>query len=367
VPIDTGTGEVVVGDGAFPIWVIDTDAGSITGYDDLDPEVAMTEEVRPAGRGDAAGIELIRVPGGETGYAVFAVDRFEVAEAGWLIGTGRVPLVILAATEIRVAGVITVGADRVPGHDGPGAGGFGGAPGGEVQGFGPGGGGPGVRPSTTEFAGSGGAGGTFGSIGGSGGPLSVVPGGAPADPYGSVELNPLIGGSGGGGGGGVPGARGGPGGGALQLTAGRRLVLEGEGIIDAGGGGGFGLGPGGGGGSGGALLIEAPVVELRGFVGANGGAGGHDFEEQGEGGWAARVPALGRPSQGGSVGGSGAGSDVAGEAGSGLPSGGSSGGGGGGAGRIRIQTAAAVASFPDALITPRLDTDMSTTGPIATE
>jgi hypothetical protein len=103
---------LVVGDGALPIWVIDTDDGSITGYDDLEPEVAMTEEVRPAGTSEAAGIEFTRVPGGESGYAVLTVGRLEIAPNGWLIGTGTAPLVILALitprldTEMRTTGSV---------------------------------------------------------------------------------------------------------------------------------------------------------------------------------------------------------------------------------------------------------------------
>ena len=111
------------------------------------------------------------------------------------------------------------------------------------------------------------------------------------------------------------------------------------------------VGGGGGGGSGGAILLEAPTIELRGAIGANGGAGGAGqpcmggsfVEGRPEPGLADRAPALGgdvvEPDCG--VAG-GNGSDPAGVAADGVTrtAGGSGrgGGGGGGAGRIVILT-----------------------------
>lgn len=103
-------------------------------------------------------------------------------------------------------------------------------------------------------------------------------GGSDALIYGTPELVPLL-----------PGTRGqhtcGPddgyggwGGGALQLSAGERIVITGR-ISASGGGGGAGssgdsCNGGAGGGSGGGILIEAPEVDVRGGVFANGGGGG---------------------------------------------------------------------------------------------
>lgn len=119
--------------------------------------------------------------------------------------------------------------------------------------------------STTTYVG--GAGGSFATVG-----AGI---GAPAA-YGEPSLVPLLGGTGGKLGG--LAVVGGGGGGALQITAGERIEIQG--LINAGGGGGMGGRPtyayagGAGGGAGGGILVEAPTVVVSGVIVANGGGGG---------------------------------------------------------------------------------------------
>lgn len=366
-----GTAELVVEGGER--WVVDTDKGSLVGYDEEGEERTI--------RGPGEGLEepgvLFRTRAPEEGptVAIFAVRSLLVREDAQVIGVGSRPLVILAETDIRVLGAITVGADRLlegpttlSAMPHPGAGGYtGGAP--LEDGSGPGAGFNGPDDSTVECpgepcsccggddcptGGGGGGGASFGGAGGSGagGSTDRVPG-DPGERYGGPELVPLLGGSGGGGGahgGGygcsadeaVRGGWGGHGGGAVQLSAGALLVVEG--VVDARGGGGkagkpsprgeYQSGSGGGGGSGGAIVLEAPAVVIEGRVSANGGAGGDDALAEPE-------PVDGEPGQldGTAESGSTAG-DGSGERGDAESATGGSvgGGGGGGAGRVRINT-----------------------------
>jgi hypothetical protein len=142
--------------------------------------------------------------------------------------------------------------------------------------------------------------------------------------YGSETLIPLMGGSTGG----SIDAKPGNGGGALQLVAGTKVHIEEGATVGAGGGGGA---VGQGGGSGGGILIEAPMVELLGWLGANGGGGGGTSEGQ---------PAqddTGNRARGAIGAGAGGWRDTK-DADAGENAGSGSGGGGGGVGRIRINT-----------------------------
>ncbi|MBK6465242.1 MAG: hypothetical protein IPF92_30195 [Myxococcales bacterium] len=203
--------------------------------------------------------------------------------------------------------------------------------GGKVDGAGKGGG----RAGTSS---SGAGGGGYCGAGGRGGrndPSATASSGGGV--YGSDALVPLVGGSSGG----LGEITAGSGGGAVQLVAGRRLVIGPLGVVSAGGGGGtFGGGPGAkqqpgsGGGSGGAILLEAPVVEHAGLVAANGGAGGG--REQGQDARASEAPATSAYSSEGTAGGEGsADATVAGGDGVAIPDYAGT-GGGGGAGRVRV-------------------------------
>jgi hypothetical protein len=370
VALDASDAVVTVGAEGHPIWVVHTDDGRIEGYhsdvfEDVEPTL-----LRPPGRIHEGGIGFTPIAQAATpaGLAVFSLGRLEVPADTMLIGVGSRPLVFLAASEIRVVGTVSVAANAL--SDGrPGAGGY---RGGQVQaqaGFGPGGGrGGGVVPDPDggDPDVGGGDGGSYGSAGGRGGAPRVEA--SPSGPYGGT-LIPLLGGSGGGAGASVSSvvAFGGAGGGALQLSAGRRIVVEAGGMVDASGAGGAGNRGafetgGGGGGAGGAILMEAAVVQVAGFLGANGGAGGNGVSrgrsgESGADGRADRVPAPAPPG-GLGVQAGGDGSDETGDVGDGE-SGGTGGGGGGGAGRIRIRTATGRADV-SGLVFPSLASGLAT-------
>jgi len=112
--------------------------------------------------------------------------------------------------------------------------------------------------------------------GGAGGPSSVLPGGVT---YGSLTM-PADRGSGGGFGLSVPGVSGGEGGGAVRLSVGHSLVLNGS--ITANGN--PGLQDEAGGGSGGSIWIDAGVFSGVGLVAADGGNGEFNFGGGGGGG-----------------------------------------------------------------------------------
>lgn len=201
--------------------------------------------------------------------------------------------------------------------------------GGKIDGAGKG---AGRAGSPTSGAGGGGYCGAGGQGGSSGGSAS-----AGGSAYGTDTLIPLVGGSSGG----LGELFAGSGGGAVQIVAGKRLVIGALGVIHAGGAGGsFGGGPGAkqqpgsGGGSGGAILLESLVVEHAGLLAANGGAGGG--RDQGEDARATTKPATSAYSSEGTAGGEGS-ADVTVVGGNGVTIPDQAGtGGGGGAGRLRI-------------------------------
>lgn len=376
--LDLGTGNF---SNADETWVVDTDTGEITAYAAAPggPTGDPVREVRAAGFGaDGNGIVFTHVdpgPGTPTRLAVLSVGTFTVGNGATVIGHGSLPLVLVAATDVDIAGRLSVAANELPDALGPGPGGFAGGTPGEVAGEGPGAGSAGgVSNPTWNDAGGGGGG--FGSSGGAGGPtfLDADPsfaGGDGGGSYGNVLLVPLQGGSGGGAGApdyADPRPAGGNGGGAIQLVAGRSITVRSTGFIDASGSGGRSdeMISGGGGGSGGAILIEAPVVTIEpgGAIGANGGAGagGSIVDGRGEDGRADSAPAMG--SVGGGEGGGGDGSDQDGAAMNGIL-GQDGGGGGGGAGRIRINDASGTTDFAGARVLPRLGSCCAQQGTVA--
>jgi hypothetical protein len=218
------------------------------------------------------------------------------------------PVVLLVQENVTLAGTIDIsGADAPPAgssgsiaDDGKpglaGPGGFDGGRGGGIgrvrgsAGLGPGGGSPGYVAQCTSGAYLAGA--THGAFSSATGTLGFtlsasgcdqaynpVPG---AQPYGSTELLPLVGGSGGGGGAGwlnFSGAGGGGGGGAILIAASGTVNVANTGVIRANGGrggdvGGYGAGSPGGAGSGGAIRIIATAITGAGQLLATGGQGG---------------------------------------------------------------------------------------------
>ncbi len=239
---------------------------------------------------------------------------------------------------------------------------------------------------------SGGAGGTFGSKGGNGGaakssnPTTVQNGGVASTPLGAsmLTLTPLRGGCDGGNGGSsigfgsASGPKGisGRGGGAIQLSAGTKVLVSGQ--VFANGGGGFegsSASPycgAGGAGSGGGILIDTPSLELSSStaaliaVGGGGGAGermngtlGTGNGDNGNTDGSAALGGVGNSAGHGS-GGAGAGKDslggisdaLSGNNGTlqGRANSASGGGGGGGLGVIRINSAACTSNGSPAVI-----------------
>jgi hypothetical protein len=196
---------------------------------------------------------------------------------------------------------------------------------------------------------AGAGGGGFGSPGGSGGTSGGEPGGTGGGTSGEVTLEPLRGGCPGGRDSTAPGSN--PGG-AIQIVSRTAIRLSKTsttvGILDAGGS--LGLGFAGalsavswGGGSGGAILLEAPTVDLveGAAVVANGGGGGASHcASNGVSGLVAVTQAAGGtcPDDVGEGGYGGALDDTFLLRGDNAGVGFSSGGGGGGVGRIRINT-----------------------------
>lgn len=177
--------------------------------------------------------------------------------------TGANALAIVSNGDININGVFEASAhDKIPG-----AGAFNES---ACQGAG--------APFADGLTASGGAGGGgFGARGGAGGAgknnSGEQPAGAGGGTAGTASLIPLRGGCSGGS---LTAGAGGKGGGAIQLVSRTQIAIGDFGVVAANGAG-IHQGPnesGGGGGSGGGVLLEAPAVEVRGFVVANGGAGG---------------------------------------------------------------------------------------------
>jgi hypothetical protein len=213
------------------------------------------------------------------------------------------------------------------------------------------------------FSSSGAGGGGFGTAGAKGGDVGTTfLGGDGGTSVGDETLRPLRGGCRGGGSG--TQANGGAGG-AIQIFSRTRIAIASGGYIDVSGAGGYRdlvTGSGGaGGGSGGAVLLEAPILEIGalGGITANGGGGGSFNEPGGADGALSFEPAAGGAAGGGKGGGGRGGARdaenpmpgefVAFDEGS--PN--AAGGGGGGVGRIRINTLNAVfPSMPAIILSP---------------
>jgi len=271
---------------------------------------------------------------------------------------GERPLILVAAEEIRIDGRLR-GLDVISNDIGV-AGGYSARAGtGAGDGRGPGGG----EGSPGE---SGSGGGAHCGRGGDGGRKAddTWGNGPGGEPYGSAELVPLTTGSAGGSNG--P-SSGGAGGGAVQLIAGVRIAVGGQGVISMPGNGGN-ANRANGGGAGGAVLLEAPYVVISGAIIANGGGGGAG-ELHGDG-----LP--GQDGTGNDNGGRADNGDYAANGGNGgtaeLPdgrpgadlnaeAGGSAGGGGGGAGWIRINTLAD-GNLIDGMVSPGFSSGCASTG-----
>lgn len=285
--------------------------------------------------------------------ALIVVKSLKVVSGARLALMGRRPLIIAVQGDAEIEGLID------PAQDPADTGGWvaGGAPGpngAERAGIGPGGGGAGLAAATSA-TGGGGAG--FCGKGGAG--SHGVAGGST---YGTAELIPLLGGSSGGTStfdwGGWTSSNNpnwvGRGGGAIQISAGGRLVIGDTGMLSMGGRAGR---SGSGGGSGGAILLEAPNVEVRGVLAANGGPGSGAARTQ-------DASTTYTPAPGSDFGGGRGSAGELNDGGDGTPPSDNSypAGGGGGAGRIRINSKLAAQFAPSAVITPTTESGCATIG-----
>ncbi len=261
------------------------------------------------------------------------VCRADDVTIGSLTITGARALVVFANHTVTIEGTLSVsGVSAIPGP------------------------GTSMAYTSSETGLLSGVGGSYQTAGGGSSGVSA------AGPFGNATLVPLLGGMNGQD---AAGGHGGGAGGAVQITAGSSITIDGT--INAGGGGGVGGGVtvntagAGGGGSGGAILLEAPTVTIGGSLFANGGGGGGggtNINFGGNGGDASATAGSGAnvtvgtgcDASGdinGGAGGTGASVTTAAAAGGpadysticfGDPSFGGNGGGGGGLGRIRINT-----------------------------
>lgn len=293
---------------------------------------------------------------GGRAICVYVFQSLTVEDTGVIVAQGSQPLVILAAGDITIRGVIDVGAHGS--SSGP-SGRSGAAANWSADGVC--GGSTGVCPSGYDAGGGGGGNGGHGGDGG--GPVLDCAGigGEPRSV--GADRSVLRGGCGGAGGetgDGGGGGAGGAGGGAFQMSSAGVLTIAASGMVSAGGGGGEGAlfwSGGGGGGAGGHVILEALDVVVEGVVAANGGGGGaSDAGDPGADGYASDERAMGGPSPAlvdrGAGGSGGADSDPDGEDGSAGDWNG--GGGGGGAGRIHLMTLTGVATTPG-IVSPNTD------------
>lgn len=235
--------------------------------------------------------------GGGPSLAVLRVRALTLGAGATLRVTGSRPLLVIAAQQITLAGLLDASAyQQTPG------------PGGAAPGAGRGAGlaGVGLRDAT-QYKSPGGGGGGASTDGGRGGdavdPVQpTVAGAAGGKAYGDAAITVLEGGSGGGAGASEPGCASvaGGGGGAVQLFAGEAIHIAMGGGINVGGGGGGG-GPncfaaGSGGGSGGQVFLQSALVDQRGVLAANGGGGGGGASSSGQ------PDSVGKPGQDGLLG-----------------------------------------------------------------
>lgn len=330
-----------VGTGAFEVCPMGTPSGTITLSGTLDTDTSPM----------CQGAQLWKAAGQTPSCFITKVD-ITVTN---LAVTGSKPLVLLAANEINVTGLLDIASHvavgSVPGTTGPGVpatpcGNFPQAP---ANASGAGGG------AAASLASAGGPGGSGGD-----GNNGAAAGGTKYLPFLASPPDVLRGGCNGqtGGMGMGNGGTGGYGGGAIYLAAGGTISMGASGIINASGAGGSQAAKsagGGGGGSGGMIILWAPSFNLTAGAKlvANGGSGSSGGDSNGPGlGTAGNdpdptnpmTPALGGNDDIGGDGGNGFAQGSLGTAGNTGPSSAGGGGGGGAGGYIQANMALANAT-----------------------
>ncbi|MCP4678026.1 MAG: hypothetical protein GY854_21430 [Deltaproteobacteria bacterium] len=296
---------------------------------------------------------VIATQSDETEIAVLIAAKFEIDENIRVKITGQRPLMLISTDEVNIRGTL-MALDDIYSNKGH-AGGYNcTSASGAQNGNGPGGGGAGY-----DSAGAGGGGYCgFGGQGGEGEDGLQSPGEGGSS-YGNAEIIPLKGGSAGGKG---PQQYGGGGGGAIQIVSAASISVHSLGIISMPGNHGD-ANAGNGGGSGGAILLEAPEVEISGVLAVNGGgAGAGDLHSDGVHGQPSDSPAQGGTDDVASNGGNGSGADIIdGQPGESYEKLWSAGGGGGGAGWIRINTSDGAAEITG-IVSPSMSSDCASLG-----
>ncbi len=261
---------------------------------------------------------------------LYVVNNFVVQNAAVLGAENyynAYPIIIAALGTVEIQGTLNVGVGAGLGGTYPGPGGF---PLFGNASLGPGGGASGGAGSAYPTSGSGG-GAYCGAGGAGGGTAPLAPGGAP---YGTPEIIPLAGGSAGGGGDSQSG-------GAVQISSAKSILVRNTGVITA-----YGLGYSAGGGAGGAILLEAPTINVQGTLAVNGAPGGGQGAIYGGSG----ISPVANPPGGNGSGGA----TVNGGPGSLSDAGPGPGSGGGGAGYIRLNAACPPIVGASAIISPSL-------------
>jgi hypothetical protein len=312
----------------------------------------------PVGTADGGQPVVMMVTLGDGRSAALILAKSYTLSVGVTLSiTGQAPLIIAADANLLIDGTIV--ATESPTNQWY----AGGAPGPSTDARGGicglnacnGGGAAGGGSNTTQ---QGSGGGAFCGNGGAGS-ISSADAGTPAaggTAYGSSDLIPLVGGASSGSTNNIIG-RVNHGGGGVELLAGGILTVTENGIVNMSGGAdhsAYAIG----GGSGGGILLEAPAVNVKGALVAN-GASGASYSSAGTDGQVSLMAAPG----GGNLGGAGSSATVI-NGGDGLASGTNFSGGGGGAGRIRINTGCGgmLNTNSSALISPGAGTTCYTTG-----
>jgi len=290
---------------------------------------------------------------------VLFFERYSLATGMSLVVRGQLPLILAANDTMVIDGTISTAPSPTNEWYG------GGAPGPSMPARGGlcalnncmGGGQPGSTNAALEIGSGGGA---FCGLGGAGSILGPDAGAPPAGglAYGVPELVPLVGGASGGSASSAVNQMN-HGGGGIELLAGNSLTIDSNAVINMGGGGdseAYAIG----GGSGGGILLEAPIVNLKGALAAS-GASGSAYHGAGLNGAIGLTGAVGGGNGIGGVGSSA--TSINGGAGTVMTTA-NFGGGGGGAGRIRINTGCggALNVNSSALLTPGTTTPCYTTG-----
>jgi len=329
--VPSNIGSLMIADGGVPV----TDGGKSPLGADGGLDFADAPDVTISGNCSStclpAPIVVTQPMGPEA--SLYVLHSLTVDSSATLAPSDNRPVILAVLGPVDVQGTISVAANNYQG--------FAGAttwigPSGPQ---GPGGGGNG---GSANFPNSGGGGGSFCGVGGLGGATS----GAQAiggSVYGNATITPLQAGSAGGN---SNNNYWGAGGGAIQISSGTSITVRSVGIITASGGGEYS-----GGGSGGAILLEAPTLDLQGYVTANGGGGGalcSCGSVPGNNGRSDGQPASGATPAGSTIptGGNGsAGSTVNGSPGTFGDASTDLGGGGGGAGWIRLNSSSGSATI----------------------